>query len=113
MGDLSTGSEVLQRVDAEAQDVVIVAEVEALAVQLPVVDHTHRRHVVQHLAALSVEQVVPAVVTTVPAHRHPQRVSFIVRIVVRSLPFVWVKGAAPSHLGDTVHVRVAPVKSYP
>lgn len=64
---LSRSSIVLQRVDAEAQDVVVVTEVEALAVQLSVVDHTYRRHVVQHLPALSVEQVVPAVVTTVPA----------------------------------------------
>ena len=67
---LSRGSIVLQWVDAEAQDVVVMAEVEALTVQLSVVDHAHRRHVVQHLPALSVEEVVPAVVPTVPAHTH-------------------------------------------
>lgn len=49
-----------------------MAQVEALAVQLPVVDHAHRRHMEQHVAALSVEQIVPAVVTTVPEHGdHP------------------------------------------
>lgn len=63
---LSCSSKVLQRVDAEAQDVVIVAQIEALTVQLTVVDHAHRRHMEQHLATLSVEQVVPAVVPTIP-----------------------------------------------
>ena len=74
---LSRGSIVLQRVDAEAQDVVVMAEVEALTVQLSVVDHAHRRHVVQHLPALSVEEVVPAVVPTVPAHTHTHTHTFI------------------------------------
>lgn len=55
--------------DAQAQDVVVVAQVEALAVQLPVVDHAHSGHVVHHLAALGVEQVVPAVVTPIPERK--------------------------------------------
>lgn len=69
---LSCGCKVLQRVDAEAQDVVVVAQVEALTVQLTVIDHTYRRHMKQHLATLSVEQVVPAVVATIP-ERHKQQ----------------------------------------
>lgn len=67
---LSRGGVVLQRVDAEAQDVIVVAQVEALAVQLTVVDHAHRCNVVQHLPALRVKQVVPAVVATVTAQRN-------------------------------------------
>lgn len=56
--------------DREAEDVVVVAEVEPLAVLQPVVDDSDGSHVVQHLARLAVEQVVTAVKASVPAgHR--------------------------------------------
>lgn len=51
----------------QAEDVVVVAEVEPLAVLQPVVDDSHGGHVVHHLSSLSVEQVVATVETPVPA----------------------------------------------
>lgn len=63
--------------DAEAQDVIVVAQVEALHMQLTVVDHAHRCYVVQHLPALRVKQVVPAVVATVTAQRNHFIILFV------------------------------------
>lgn len=51
----------------QAEDVVVVAEVEPLAVLQPVVDDDHGGHVVDHLPGLSVEQVVATVEAPVPA----------------------------------------------
>lgn len=53
--------------DAEAEDVVVVAEVEPLRVLLPVVHNGHGGDVINHLSCLRVEQVVPAVIAPVPA----------------------------------------------
>lgn len=50
----------------QAEDVVVVAEVEPLAVLQPVVDDSHGGHVVHHLPSLSVEQVVATVEAPVP-----------------------------------------------
>ena len=61
---------VLERVHCQAEDVVVVAEVEALGVLLSAVDHGHGCYVVHHLPRLRVEQVVPAVVAPVPAGKH-------------------------------------------
>lgn len=67
---LSSGCIVFQRVYGQADDVIIVAQVKPLTVLLSVVDHAHRRHMVHHLPGLGVEQVVSAVVATVPTHAH-------------------------------------------
>lgn len=58
---------VFERVHGQAEDVVVVAEVEPLAVLQPVVDDSHGGHVVHHLPGLSVEQVVATVEAPVPA----------------------------------------------
>lgn len=58
---------VFERMHGQAEDVVIVAEVEPLAVLQPVVDDSHCGHVVHHLPRLSVEQVVATVEAPVPA----------------------------------------------
>lgn len=58
---------VFERVHGQAEDVVVVAEVEPLAVLQPVVDDNHGGHVVNHLPGLSVEQVVATVEAPVPA----------------------------------------------
>lgn len=58
---------VFERVHSQAEDVVVVAEVEPLAVLQPVVDDGHGGHVVHNLPSLSVEQVVATVEAPVPA----------------------------------------------
>lgn len=47
-------------------DVIVVAQVEPLAVLPGVVDHPHPGHEVHHLLPGRVEQVVPALVAPVP-----------------------------------------------
>lgn len=64
---LGRGYVVFERVNGEAEDVVIVSEVKPLAVLQAVVDHAHGGHVVDHLPRLAVVQVVPAVKAAVPA----------------------------------------------
>lgn len=64
---LRRGCVVFERVHGQAEDVVVVAEVEPLAVLQPVVDDDHGGHVVHHLPCLSVEQVVATVEAPVPA----------------------------------------------
>ena len=63
---LSGGSVVLDGVRGEAEDVLVVAQVEPLAVLQAVVHHSDRSHVEQQLPCLAVEQVVPAVEAPVP-----------------------------------------------
>ena len=72
---LSRGYVVLEGVDGQAEDVVVVAHVEALRVLLPVVHHPHGGHVVHNLPRLGVEQVAAAVIAPVaehPSHTHIQ-----------------------------------------
>lgn len=64
---LSRGNVVFQWMDCEAKDVVIVSEVEPLAVLQTVVDHANSSHVIDHLPRLTVVQVVTAVKAAVPA----------------------------------------------
>lgn len=72
--DLSGGHVVFQRVQRQAQDVVIVAQIKPLTVFDSVINHTNSRHVVHHLTALTVGQVIPAVEASVPA---PERKGLI------------------------------------
>lgn len=60
---------VFEWVNGEAEDVVVVSQVEALTVLQPVVDHGHGGHVEHHLPRLSVEQVVATVEAAVPEGR--------------------------------------------
>lgn len=52
--------------DGQAEDVVVVAQVEPLRVLQTVVDDGDSSHVVHHLPRLGVEQVVPAVKAPIP-----------------------------------------------
>ena len=69
-GYLSGGHVIFEWVDGETEDVVIVAQIEALRVLLPVVDDGHRRHVIHNLGCLRVKQIIPAVIAPIPAQRH-------------------------------------------
>ena len=93
--DLSGGYEVFNGVDTQTQDVVRVLQVEALLVLLLVVDHPHCRHVVHDLTILGVEQVVTAVVTTVPAQINTMwsdcKQSLVVHHVVHNLTILGVE----------------------
>lgn len=66
---LSCCYKVLQGVDGQAEDVVIVAHVETLGVLLSVVHDADSSDVVNDLTRLSVEQIAPAVVAPVAAHK--------------------------------------------
>lgn len=66
MSHLCRSCVVFERVHCQAEDVVVVTEVEPLAVLQPVVDDSHGGHVVDHLPSLSVEQVVATVEAPVP-----------------------------------------------
>lgn len=52
----------------EAEDVVIMPEVKALAMLLSVIDHGYSSYVIHHLPGLRVEQIIPAVATSIPVH---------------------------------------------
>lgn len=54
--------------DRQAEDVVVMAHVEALGVLLAVVDDPYGSHVVHYLTGLGVEQVAPAIITPVAAN---------------------------------------------
>lgn len=58
---------VFERVNGEAEDVVVVSEVKALTVLHPVVNDSDCGHMEHHLPRLGVEQVVATVKATVPA----------------------------------------------
>lgn len=58
---------VFERVDGEAEYVIVVAEVEPLTVLQPVVDNGDGGHVIHHLPRLTVEQVVTTVKAPIPA----------------------------------------------
>jgi hypothetical protein len=63
---LTCGHEILDRVEAEREDVVRVLIVELLRLRFLVVDDAKRGYVVNNVAALVyVEQIVAAVVATV------------------------------------------------
>lgn len=64
---LSRGYVVFERVNGETEDVVIVAEVEPLAVLGSVVDDGDGGHVVQQLPSLTVEKVVTTVKASIAA----------------------------------------------
>lgn len=64
---LCRGHIVFERVDGEAEDVVVVTEVESLTVLRPVVDDGDGSHVIHHLPRLTVEQVVTTVKAPIPA----------------------------------------------
>lgn len=55
--------------DRQAEDVIVMARVEALGVLLAVVYDPYGSHVVHYLAGLGVEQVAPAIITPVAAKR--------------------------------------------
>lgn len=76
--------------DAEAEDVVVVAEVEALRVLLPVVDNGHSSDVINHLSCLCVEQVVPAVIAPVPAANTKHLVAAPQLLGKSVLQIIWV-----------------------
>ena len=63
---LTSGTDILDGMDAQTEDVVSVFGVEALRVVLFVVNDSHRRHVVHNVSIRQVEQVVTTVVATVP-----------------------------------------------
>lgn len=69
---LRGGHVVFERVDREAEDVIVVAEVKSLTVLQPVVDDGNSGHVVHHLPCLTVEQVVPTVKSPIPAGNRKQ-----------------------------------------
>lgn len=69
---LCGGHVVFERVDGEAEDVVVVAEVKPLTVLQPVVDDGDGGHVVHHLPRLTVEQVVTTVKAPIPAGNRKQ-----------------------------------------
>lgn len=51
--------------DGQAENVIVMPQVEPLRVLLPVVHHGNGGDVVHHLSGLCVEQIVPAVVAPV------------------------------------------------
>lgn len=53
--------------DSQAEDVIVMAHVEALGVLLSVVHDPYGSHVVHDLTRLGVEQVAPAIITSVAA----------------------------------------------
>lgn len=55
--------------DSQAEDVIIMAHVEALGVLLPVVYDPYGSYVVHYLTGLGIEQVAPAIITPVAANK--------------------------------------------
>lgn len=66
---LACGHQVSHRMHGQAEDVVVVTQVEALRVLLPVINDSHRCHVVHDLTSLSVKQITSAVITSVTKYR--------------------------------------------
>lgn len=69
---LCRGHIVFERVDSEAENIVIVAQVKPLTVLQPVVDDSDGSHVVHHLPRLTVEQVVTTVEAPIPVGNRKQ-----------------------------------------
>lgn len=62
---LPSGHIVLYWMDGQAENVIIVPQVQPLGVLLPVVHDSNRSDVVDHFSSLRVEQIVPTVVASV------------------------------------------------
>lgn len=62
---LPSGHVVLHWMDGQAENVIIVPQVQPLGVLLPVVHDSNCRDVVDHLPSLCVEQIVPTVIASV------------------------------------------------
>ena len=58
--------------DGEAKDVVVMAEVKPLTVLQPVVNDGDCGHMVDHLARLTVEQIVTTVEPPIPSENREQ-----------------------------------------
>lgn len=99
--------------DAEAEDVVVVAEVEALRVLLPVVDDGHGGDVINHLSCLRVEQVVPAVIAPVPAAntKHLEAAPQLLRKSVTNHLCVKGKESCGGSLSSEVSQRLLPPRA--
>lgn len=70
---LPGGHVVLHRVDGQAENVIVVPQVQPLGVLLPVVHDSRGGDVVDHLSRLRVEQIVPTVVASVPGAQVQER----------------------------------------
>lgn len=66
---LPSGYIILQRVCGEAEDVVVMSVVKALAVLLSVIDHGNSSDVIHHFSGLCVKQIIPTVATPIPVHK--------------------------------------------
>lgn len=63
---LPSGHVVLHWMDGQAEDVVIMPQVEPLGVLLPVVHDSNCSNVVDHFSSLCVEQIVSTVIASIP-----------------------------------------------
>lgn len=61
--------------DSQAEDVIVMAHVEALGVLLSVVHDPYGSHVVHDLTRLGVEQVAPAIITPVAAKQTNKQIN--------------------------------------
>lgn len=59
--------------DGQTEDVIVVAQVEALCVLLSVIHHPHSSNMVHNLPGLSVKQVTPAVIASVTEMQSDRR----------------------------------------
>lgn len=62
---LPSGHVVFHWMDGQAENVIIVPQVQPLGVLLPVVHNSNCSNVIDHLSSLSVEQIVSTVVAPV------------------------------------------------
>ena len=89
---LGGGHVVLERVHGQAEDVVVVAQVEPLGVLQPAVDHGHGGHVEDHVPRLAVEQVVATVEAAVAAgtgeslSTNPNRTASVLTLTLTGQP---------------------------
>ena len=67
MPHLSRGHDVLHRVDRETEDVVRVPGVKPLSMFFTAIHNAKGSHMVHYVPVLHVEEVVTAVVATIPA----------------------------------------------
>lgn len=62
---LSRSNIVFDWVDAQAEDVIVMTEIQPLSVLLPIVYNSYRSNVIHHFSGLCVEQVISTVIASV------------------------------------------------